>query len=121
VSLTLAPTNEHARVHRAELKAVHRAPLKGYTAELSVVEARRLQADRRVRSVEPDKQVSLSVQTTPTGVDRVAVPTEPGVVGADLTTTGSTIAGGPRHRNRRHHPDLNLFRTTGLPLWRLCG
>jgi subtilisin len=62
---------EHARTRGAKVQFVYRSALRGYAAHMSAAEARALAADPRVRSVVPDRLVSVAAQTVPVGVTRI--------------------------------------------------
>ena len=54
-----------------ELGFVYRHALKGYSAELSKVDAKALRKDPRVKYVDPVRRFEIASQTTPTGIDRI--------------------------------------------------
>jgi subtilisin len=108
---------EQASTLGARVQHVYRHALHGYSASMSPSVAATLADDPRVRSVEPDRVVHATVQSTPTGVDRVEADKSPtaaidGVdtrVNADVAVIDTGIA--------PNHPDLNVYRTGGKNCW----
>ena len=66
-----AVAREHAATNGAEVLHVYEHALKGYAARMSDQAAERLAGDPRVRSVQRDREVSIAVQTVPTGINRI--------------------------------------------------
>ena len=62
---------DHGRSHGASVTHVYRHALKGYSASLTRAAAAALAADPRVAAVLPDREVRMSAQTVPPGIDRV--------------------------------------------------
>lgn len=105
---------EHAGVYAAEVGFVYRHALKGYSAEMTEDASVLVSSDPRVRSVQPDTELSLLAQTIPTGVDRVYDPDNNNSRMSGLTINGiddkrvdadiAIIDTGVEHT----HPDLNV-------------
>jgi subtilisin family serine protease len=62
---------QRARADGATIGHVYQHALRGYSARMSAAAAARLAGDPRVLFVQPDGVVSIDVQTTPTGINRV--------------------------------------------------
>jgi subtilisin len=62
---------DHGRTYGAEVSHVYRHALQGYAARMSAAAAAEVARDPRVASVQPDREVHATAQTTPTGIDRV--------------------------------------------------
>ncbi len=65
-----AVSREHANRHGAQVSAVYRSAVRGYAARMSGTAAARIAADPRVAWVQPDRIVTATAQSTPTGIDR---------------------------------------------------
>lgn len=82
---------------------VYRTVIKGFAAQLPQAAVNRLRGDPRVASIEADREVKLSADREPTGIDRVGadiggnLPTQPGVPVA-VIDSGIDL----------EHPDLNV-------------
>ena len=63
--------SEHARTRGAVVDHVYRSSLNGYSARMTTTEAARVAQDPRVAFVQRDQVVTASVQTLPTGINRV--------------------------------------------------
>ncbi|MGH2739852.1 MAG: S8 family peptidase [Actinomycetota bacterium] len=63
--------NEHARENESQTRFIYEHTLKGYSAHMSEQAANRISNDPRVVLVEADQRVSISAQTTPTGIRRI--------------------------------------------------
>ncbi|MFI2349993.1 S8 family serine peptidase [Streptomyces sp. NPDC019443] len=109
---------EQASTLGARVQHVYRYALHGYSASMSPSVAAKLADDPRVSSVEPDRVVHATAQSTPTGVDRVEADQSPtadidGVddarVDADVAVIDTGIA--------PNHPDLNVYRAGGKSCW----
>ena len=83
---------QHAQRHGAEVLNTYEYALKGYAARLPEQQLNRLRNDSRVKYIEQDQEASISAQTTPWGIPRIA---------ADGSQTGSTtkIDGSDTSRN----------------------
>jgi subtilisin len=98
----------HARAHGVSPSHVYSHALRGYAAPMSAAAAKRLAADAQVAWVQPDRPVSIDVQTLPTGIDRVDAELSPtaAIDGVDtrvdidvaVIDTGIDL----------DHPDLNV-------------
>jgi len=75
-----AVSQRHVAKLGGQVKAIYQHALSGYVANLTPSAAARLARDPAVASVERDQKVHMVAQTTPTGVDRVAVPATAGNV-----------------------------------------
>jgi subtilisin len=71
---------EHQRSRGASVTHVYRHALKGYAATLTPAAAAALAADPQVAAVVPDREVRMSAQAVPPGIDRV---------GADESSTAA--------------------------------
>ncbi|MFQ6171587.1 S8 family peptidase [Oryzobacter sp. R7] len=76
--------SDHARVHGAAVGHVYRHALSGYSATLTAAAADRLSSDPRVAAVLPDREVRVTAQVVPAGIQRVGA------------TRGSAAAGNGR-------------------------
>jgi len=97
----------HARANGAVVEHVYRHALRGYAARMSAAAAARLASDPAVAAVVPDREVSITAQTVPAGIDRVdadassaASGNGSGAVDVDIAVIDTGID--PRHR------DLNV-------------
>jgi subtilisin len=98
-----------AAAHGATIGHVYTSAIHGYSAHLSATAAARLAKDPRVLLVQPDGEVHATVQTLPTGIDRVDAELSPtaAINGVDtrvnvdvaVIDTGIDLT----------HPDLNVF------------
>lgn len=111
-----AVAREHSASAGAQVRHVYRSALKGYSARLPASRVARLKADPRVSAVVLDALGgpagkggnkpgsggnTTTVQTLPTGVDRINGNTSPvATVDADVAVLDSGVYGG--------HPDLNV-------------
>lgn len=109
---------EQASTLGARVQHVYRYALHGYSASMSPSVAAELADDPRVSSVEPDRVVHATAQSTPTGVERAEADQSPtadidGVddarVDADVAVIDTGIA--------PNHPDLNVYRAGGKSCW----
>lgn len=104
-----AVAGEHARRYGASVGHVYSHALQGYSARLSDAAVRRLAADPQVAWVQPDGEVSIDAQTTPTGINRADADLSPtaaidGVdtrVNVDVAVIDTGID--------LDHPDLNVY------------
>jgi subtilisin len=62
---------EHARRYGASTLHVYRHALRGYAARMSETAAAQVARDSRVRSVQPDRVVTVAAQELPTGINRI--------------------------------------------------
>lgn len=98
---------EHRDRYAAEVSLVYGAALKGYAATIPAARLSSVRADSRVQFVSDDRPVATSVQTLPTGVDRIQGDTSSQRSGnGSGTVTGVGVAvidtgSGP-------HSDLNI-------------
>ncbi len=53
------------------LRGIYRHALKGAVIRASTQQAAQIEQDARVRSIEPNKTLSIAAQVTPTGIDRI--------------------------------------------------
>jgi subtilisin len=97
---------EHGRRYGAEVDHVYRHAVRGYAARMSAQTARRVAADPVVAFVQADRRVTIAVQTTPTGINRIdgelsstVAGDGTGAVNVDVAVIDTGIA---------RHPDLNL-------------
>jgi subtilisin len=97
----------HARADGAVIEQVYRHALRGYAARMTAGAAARLAADPAVASVVPDREVSITAQTLPAGINRVDADASStvagdgkGAVDVDIAVIDTGID--PRHR------DLNV-------------
>jgi subtilisin family serine protease len=72
---------QHAQRYGAEVLNNYEYALKGYAARLPEQQLNRLRNDSQVKYIEQDQEASVSAQTTPWGIERIA---------ADGSQTGST-------------------------------
>ncbi|MFF3322650.1 S8 family serine peptidase [Streptomyces sp. NPDC002889] len=108
---------EQASSMGAEVKHVYRYALHGYAASMSPSAAATLADDPQVLSVQPDRWVQATAQSTPTGVDRAEADLSPtaaidGVdtrVAADVAVIDTGID--------LDHPDLNVHKDGGKNCW----
>jgi subtilisin family serine protease len=107
VAATVA--GEHARRYGASVGHVYSHALQGYSARLSDAAVERLAADSQVVLVQPDGEVSIDAQTTPTGIDRIDAERSPTakINGADerVNVDVAVIDTGIDF----DHPDLNVY------------
>ncbi|MGP3914137.1 S8 family peptidase [Nonomuraea sp. 10N515B] len=99
----------HAQAHAASVGHVFSHALTGYAARMTRSQAAAVAADDRVRWVQPDGVAKISIQTFPTGINRVDAETSPTarVNGVDepmnvdvaVLDTGVDL----------DHPDLNVY------------
>jgi subtilisin len=61
----------HATTRHAQIGFVYSAAVKGYSATLSAAAVGALRTDPQVAAVVPDREVHLTAQTLPTGINRV--------------------------------------------------
>lgn len=73
-------SSEHSRQHGASVRHVYEHALNGYAAHMSATAADRVASDSRVLSVQADRKVTTTAQSTPTGINRSD---------AELSTTAS--------------------------------
>lgn len=66
-----AVADEHRARYGADVSFVYVSALKGYAATIPDANLARVRADRRVQFVGVDGQVAASVQSVPTGIDRI--------------------------------------------------
>ncbi|WP_041441174.1 S8 family peptidase [Thermomonospora sp. CIF 1] len=100
---------EQTKARGGTLRHVYRSALKGYSARLTAAAAARLAKDPRVQSVEPDREVSITAQTLPTGINRIDAELSPtakinGIderVDVDVAVIDTGI--------QLNHPDLNVY------------
>ena len=99
-------SDEHARRYGARVDHVYSSALNGYAAQMSDQAAARVAQDPRVASVERDQVVTIDVQSTPTGIDRIngelsstLAGNGSGDVNVDVAVIDTGIAS---------HPDLNV-------------
>ncbi|HET8981843.1 MAG TPA: S8 family peptidase [Pedococcus sp.] len=71
---------EQAGREGASVTHVFRSAMRGYAARMTPAQAARVAADSRVAAVVPDRYVSVTAQTVPSGIDRI---------GADQSYTAS--------------------------------
>jgi subtilisin len=102
-----AVTN-HARTHGLTPTYVYSHAVRGYAAQMSAAAAKRLAADPQVAWVQPDREVSVDVQTLPTGIDRVDGELSStvsgdgsGMVDVDVAVIDTGVD--------LDHPDLNVY------------
>lgn len=62
---------ERARSHGAAVDQVYRHAMRGYAARMTQAQAARLAGDPDIASVVLDREVTITAQTTPPGIDRV--------------------------------------------------
>jgi subtilisin len=115
-----------ARRHGVEIGFVYEHALAGFSGRVPEGRLEGLRRDPRVRSVEPDLEVTVASQQVPTGVERVfaatnpAIPTDGTSGGAAVDATVAVLDTGVD----ASHPDLHVVaswdctRTTGNgPPW----
>ncbi|MFK4100274.1 S8 family peptidase [Streptomyces sp. NPDC019531] len=108
---------EHASDMGAFVHHVYRHALHGYAASMTASTAAALADDPQVQSVQQDRLVRATDQSTPTGVNRVDADLSPtaainGVdkrVNADVAVIDTGIS--------PNHPDLNVNRSGGVNCW----
>lgn len=84
---------EHGRKHGAEVKSVWSSALNGYSASMTPRQAKRVAADERVASIEPDGIATIATtQTNATwGLDRIDQRSRPLNGTFSYTSTGSGV------------------------------
>lgn len=117
---TAAPrraSRRHAERFEMSVGHVYTSALKGYSARMPVRAARALEAAKGVQSVQADREVRTTAQTTPTGIRRVLATQSPtaGIDGVDdrVDVDVAVIDTGVQ----LDHPDLNVYR----PGAKACG
>ena len=99
----------YARGLGAEVRHFYRSTIKGFAAQMSEAAASALRGRGDIAYVEPDGKVSVSAQTTPFGITRIAAPLHPNFDSAtdiDIAIVDTGI--------ETTHPDLNYFNGTDL-------
>jgi subtilisin family serine protease len=101
--------SEHAAGHRAAVGHIYQSAIHGYSARMTPAAAARIAKDRRVLLVQPDGEVRIAAQTTPTGIDRVDAELSPtaAIDGTDarVDVDVAVIDTGIDYT----HPDLNVY------------
>lgn len=105
----MALSSNHARAYGAKVLSIYQHALHGYAARMSSAAAARVAREPGVLWVQPDKKVTATAQTLPTGIDRVDAELSPtaainGVdtrVDVDVAVIDSGV--------ELSHPDLNVF------------
>jgi len=117
--------DDHAAKHGARVSLVYRTALKGYAATLTDRAAARISRDPRVAWVEADRLHHATVQTLPTGVNRIQ-----GDISSQVAGNGSGSVTGPAVAIidtgiDLDHPDLNVVASVncsgGSPFKKSCG
>ncbi len=108
---------ERASSQGATIRQVYHHALHGYAAAMTADTAATLAQDPAVRSVQPDREVRITSQTVPTGVNRAEADLSPTAaidgtdtrVDADVAVidTGIDLS----------HPDLNVYKDGGKNCW----
>lgn len=104
-----AAATEHTRARGAKVGHLYRSALRGYSAQLTPAAAAALRRDSRVASVQADRVVTTTAQTTPTGIDRIDAEASPTAkidgtderVDVDVAVIDTGI--------QLTHPDLNVY------------
>lgn len=104
-----ATAAEQSRTRGAQVGHVYRSALRGYSARLTAGAAAALRRDARVQSVQPDRVVTTTAQTTPTGINRIDAELSPTAhidgtderVDVDVAVIDTGI--------QLTHPDLNVY------------
>ena len=98
---------EHARGHGAQVNHVYRHALNGYAATMSDKAAAEVARDPRVASVQPDRVLRATAQTTPTGIDRIDAELSSTAAGNGSSAVGVDVAVIDTGVNKTHG-DLNV-------------
>lgn len=102
-----AVARDHQRSRGASVTHVYRHALTGYAASLTRAAAQSLAADPRVAAVLPDREVRITAQTVPPGIDRVGADESSAVSGDGRGAVDVDIAVIDTGIDARHR-DLNV-------------
>lgn len=108
---------EHASTMGAVVHRVYRHALHGYAASMSSRTAATLANDPQVQTVQQDRWVRATAQSTPTGVNRVdADLSRAAAINGVDTRVNADVAVIDTGIDMRH-PDLNVYRAGGKNCW----
>ena len=94
--------DDHRRRHGADVDHVYEHALRGYAARMSDAAASEIARDRRVASVQRDREVHATAETVPTGISRIGAST------SALASSGTDVDVAVIDTGIAAHRDLNV-------------